>query len=341
MWIQKKRHNIFLESHLTESGHHLGQKKTVNRIQRRYYWLGVVKDVIDWIKVCETCQNAEYHKYPCKKFKPVKVDYPWEVLGVTFHGPFPPSSQDSTYVIMVTDFFTKWTEAMAVSRNDAASVAKVLSSVYYRFGASKTIYCNQSWDFCEEVSRLLCERWNIPQTVTDSCEHNGLDDQSYDVLKSSIGRAVNDHAVDWDKYLDPILFQFRTTINPVTKCTPFFLMFNRNAQACSTNEVEESNGHVVVYPMNGDLAQYISADQEERESVRHMVLSNVSSTEKPVRKTVQKCQKSPLSADFQREEEVFRGVTVQSFKKFKPHHAVSFKFQTVFAPDVVVVEKDN
>ncbi|CAI9535156.1 unnamed protein product [Staurois parvus] len=105
--------------------------------------------------------------------------------------------------------------------------------------------------------------------------------------------------------------------------------------------MEESNRHIAEYPMNGDLAQYLSEDQEQRESVRQMVLSNLSETEKSVRKTVQKCQKSPLPADFQREEEVFGGVTEQSFKKLKPNHAVSFKFQTIFVPDVAVVEQDN
>ena len=30
-------------------GQHLGQKKTVHRIQSKYYWLGIVKDVVDWV----------------------------------------------------------------------------------------------------------------------------------------------------------------------------------------------------------------------------------------------------------------------------------------------------
>eukprot|EP00079_Xenopus_tropicalis_P032490 XP_017946261.1 PREDICTED: gypsy retrotransposon integrase-like protein 1 isoform X5 [Xenopus tropicalis] len=147
----ERRHQIFLESHITESGHHLGQKKTANRIQSRYYWLGVVKDVIDWIKICETCQNAEHHKNTPRKCKPVKVDRPWEVLSIVFHGPFPPSSQKNTYVLTVTDFFTKWTEAVALPNNDAAQAAKVLANMYYRYGAARNIYCNQGWDFCKET----------------------------------------------------------------------------------------------------------------------------------------------------------------------------------------------
>lgn len=45
----ERRRQVFLESHFTEIGNHLGQKKTVHRIQSRYYWLGIVKDVVDWV----------------------------------------------------------------------------------------------------------------------------------------------------------------------------------------------------------------------------------------------------------------------------------------------------
>lgn len=47
----ERRRQVFLESHFTEIGNHLGQKKTVHRIQSRYYWLGIVKDVVDWVSL--------------------------------------------------------------------------------------------------------------------------------------------------------------------------------------------------------------------------------------------------------------------------------------------------
>lgn len=49
MDVEKKR-QIFLDCHFNDIGHHLGQKKTVNRIQSKYYWLGIIKDVVDWVQ---------------------------------------------------------------------------------------------------------------------------------------------------------------------------------------------------------------------------------------------------------------------------------------------------
>lgn len=50
----ERKRQIFLECHLNDIGHHLGQKKTVHRIQCKYYWLGIVKDVVDWVNIAVT-----------------------------------------------------------------------------------------------------------------------------------------------------------------------------------------------------------------------------------------------------------------------------------------------
>lgn len=104
----EKKRQIFLDCHFNDIGHHLGQKKTVHRIQRKYYWLGIIRDVVDWvrlcsldqmtgpgvdyscllfqIKVCETCQHAERNKNLARTVRPLKVEAPWDIVGIDFIG---------------------------------------------------------------------------------------------------------------------------------------------------------------------------------------------------------------------------------------------------------------
>ncbi|NXS14183.1 GIN1 protein, partial [Neodrepanis coruscans] len=149
-------------------------------------------------------------------------------------GPFPETSQSNTHVLLVTDYFTKWVEAAPLQKKDPLSVAKALATIFYRFGASKNIYTTQSWDFCEEVSRHLCERWSISQILTPADPTDSLDDP--EGLRSSICSLVNEKPSEWDAHLDPVLFHFRTSVNPATKYSPFFLMFNR--YVCLSSEVD-------------------------------------------------------------------------------------------------------
>lgn len=152
---------------------------------------------------------------------------------------------------------------------------------------------------------------------------------------------MNDNQDNWDEQLDPILFQFRTLINPVTKYTPFFLMLNRNVQISSMSEsVEESNSLEVMCPRNEDLVQHTSGGQLQRTAVRQMVLANLSAVDLQKRKSAQKSRRSSVPITFQAQEDVFNSVTDQALKKFKHNHIVSFKFETVLSPDGNV-EKDS
>uniref|UniRef100_A0A7N4NUH2 Gypsy retrotransposon integrase-like protein 1 n=1 Tax=Sarcophilus harrisii TaxID=9305 RepID=A0A7N4NUH2_SARHA len=236
----ERRRQVFLESHFTESGHHLGQKKTAQRIQSRYYWLGIVKDVVDWIRVCQTCRNAEHTKNLVRKARPAKAEAPWEILGMELQGPFPETARANTHVLIVTDYFTKWIEAIPLRKKDTLSVAKALASLFYRFGASRNIYSSQSWAFCEEVSRHLGEHWSISQTLTPSAapDPTGLDEATAELLKAALQSVVKEKQPEWDEHLEPMVFGFRTAVSPVTKHTPFFLMFNRHV--CLSSEVMDN-----------------------------------------------------------------------------------------------------
>lgn len=54
----ERKRQIFLDCHFNDIGHHLGQKKTVHRIQSKYYWLGIIRDVVDWVHMFICLQSS-------------------------------------------------------------------------------------------------------------------------------------------------------------------------------------------------------------------------------------------------------------------------------------------
>lgn len=83
----------------------------------------------------------------------------------------------------------------------------------------------------------MCDRWNIALRVlpVDQPQRNALYDRSSNLLRDAIKQMVVEKQVEWDDFLDPVLAIFRTSVNPTTKFTPHFLMFNRKASI--SNEV--------------------------------------------------------------------------------------------------------
>ena len=52
------REEVLRLAHAVPMAGHLGVAKTKNRLLKRYYWLGIFKDVAEYCKSCEVCQKS-------------------------------------------------------------------------------------------------------------------------------------------------------------------------------------------------------------------------------------------------------------------------------------------
>lgn len=364
----ERKRQIFLDCHFNDIGHHLGQKKTVHRIQSKYYWLGIVKDVVDWIKVCETCQQTERNKSLARTVRPIKVDAPWDIVGIDIIGPFPESRQGNTNVTVLIDYFSKWPEAFPVQKTDALSVARCISKCIYRFGAPKTVVCTQNADFCDEVrcefipinssikgseivaqwwvwfifqvTKLLCERWSIVQKVSrlDQPQLNPLHDCTSPLLKEAIVQMVTEKQDEWDDFLDPVLFLFRTSTNPTTKFTPYSLMFNRKANLPNETTLSLLNYDELeqdMYSIKEKASTYMTIMQEQQNSVKQLVIANMNTAykqEKKKKNAKRRTHNMP-SMTFKMADPLFGAGDSPSPKKLKESLYLSFPVETVLATE--------
>ncbi|KAL7839255.1 hypothetical protein SRHO_G00259130 [Serrasalmus rhombeus] len=331
----ERKRQIFLECHFNELGHHLGQKKTVHRIQSKYYWLGIVKDVVDWIKLCETCQHAERNKNMARTVRPIKVDGPWEIVAVEIVGPFPSTNHGgNTHVVIIMDYFSKWMEAFPVQKKESLCVARCISSSIHRYGLAKTVFCSQNGDFCEEVTKHLSERWNIGLKVTaaDQPQYNALYDRSNSLLKDSIKQVVAEKQAEWDDFLDPVLSLFRTSVNPTTKFTPFCLMFNRKASMSGELDLLSYEQEPGSFSLSEEAeGTFLSAMQEHQDKLRQTVFSNMNAAYKEEKKNAKRRGRNLSSITLTVTEPLCASDEPPSPKKLKEGLFLTFPVDTVLS----------
>ncbi|VDI06860.1 Hypothetical predicted protein [Mytilus galloprovincialis] len=116
---------VLNQVHNTVTGGHLGVRKTLSKIKQRYFWYKMRQDVKFWCTKCDICASK---KAPCKKPKaPMKqylVGAPWERMAIDILGPLPISVNNNRYLMVVQDYFSKWTEAIPIPDTEAVTVAK-------------------------------------------------------------------------------------------------------------------------------------------------------------------------------------------------------------------------
>lgn len=133
-----------LKDHVLESLHnhagHQGCERTLSLIQKRCYWPTMVKDVELYCKSCERCMVA---KAPIPSIRtPITsllAYQPQDILAIDFTI-MEPSSDGRENVLVMTDIFSKFTQAVPTKDQKALTVAKVLiKEWFFHYGIPRRI----------------------------------------------------------------------------------------------------------------------------------------------------------------------------------------------------------
>ncbi|MBW1279401.1 integrase zinc binding domain-containing protein, partial [Escherichia coli] len=102
------------EVHAGSCGNHSGGKALAIKIKRHgHFWPTIVGDCIKFSAKCEKCQrHAPKIHQPTEMLSPVTSPYPFMRWAMDIIGPLHPSKQ-KRFLLVLTDYFSKWVEAEA------------------------------------------------------------------------------------------------------------------------------------------------------------------------------------------------------------------------------------
>jgi len=66
-------------------------------------------------------------------------------------GPFNVTPDGYKYIFYVVDYYSKWVEAFPICNNSPAEVVACLKSLFYRYGAWKSLLSQKAEEFLQKV----------------------------------------------------------------------------------------------------------------------------------------------------------------------------------------------
>ena len=103
---------------------HQGIERTLALVQLRCYWYGMTKDITEYCKQCERCRISKGQPQVKSKMGTLHVTRPLEVLAIDFIL-MDKSSCGKENVLIMTDVFTKFTQAVVTTNQKAKTVAQI------------------------------------------------------------------------------------------------------------------------------------------------------------------------------------------------------------------------
>ena len=226
------RPTVLRELHDSPTGGHFGVKKTLYKVQQRFFWYQMRQDVEHWCNVCDICAARKMPiKKPRSAMKQYNVGAPLERVGIDIMGPFPCSKQGNKYILMIADYFTKWLVAIPIKNQEATTVAdKFIERFVSVFGVPLQIHSDQGRNFESLVFKEMCRILGSEKTRTTPMrpQSDGLVERANRTLQNMLSAFVSENQDNWDEYLHILTVAYNTAKHESTGFSPSMMMYGRD-----------------------------------------------------------------------------------------------------------------
>ena len=77
-------------------------------------------------------------------------------------GPLPETDDGNLYILVLGDYFSKWTEAYALKNHTAPTIADIIMEQFVsRFGVPKSLHSDQGREFESDLIAAFCKLLHI------------------------------------------------------------------------------------------------------------------------------------------------------------------------------------
>jgi hypothetical protein len=92
-----------------------------------FYWPNMITDCFKYNKGCQVCQKfGDLQLVPAVELHPIIKPWPFRGWGLDLVKIHPPSSKGYRFVMVATDYFTKWTKVVALKNVTHREVIKFM-----------------------------------------------------------------------------------------------------------------------------------------------------------------------------------------------------------------------
>lgn len=99
-------------------------------------------DIKQYCKTCDKCASQKYpNKLPKAPLQIYNVGVPMERWALDILGPLPITHKKNSYLLVVGDYFTKWTDVIPIKNKTSITIAqKLLQYIIPIFGVPMQLH---------------------------------------------------------------------------------------------------------------------------------------------------------------------------------------------------------
>ncbi|GFW89904.1 transposon Tf2-11 polyprotein [Trichonephila clavipes] len=193
------------------------------------------RNVVRYVMHCRECQRRKsVPQRPPGRLVPIPPAIaPFHRIGIDLLGRFPKSAHGNKWIIVCTDYSTRYAITKALPTAEVDEIAKfLLEEIVLRHGAPRVIITDRGAVFRSRLVSSLVDLCNIDHRFTTAYhpQTNGLTERFNKTLADMLSMYVDVEQKNWDEILPFVTFAYNTAKQETTGFTPFYLLHGREAE---------------------------------------------------------------------------------------------------------------
>jgi hypothetical protein len=245
---------------------HLGVRKTYFRLELRFYWFGMRRDVGRFIRACPKCQACKHKPTPTVPATSLMPQSPWDIIAIDLMGPYPRSARQNETLLVVVDMFTKYVELFPLRSATAEKIIDCLRQICFRWGFPRTILSDNGSQFGSNIYLGWCKaNYITPFHIAVYHAQANMTERYNETIKQMIVTVI-ERSRDWEKYLGELAFALRTAVNNSTEFSPAY------ANLCRELRSPVDNGLQLSFPFPKTISELQSRMTHLRDVIRDNIV---------------------------------------------------------------------
>jgi hypothetical protein len=309
------------------------------------YWSTMIADCFRYYKGCEECQkHGDVQLVPAALMHSTIKPWAFRGWGLDFIGKIHHSlSKGHCFVIVATDYFTKWTEAIPLKNMTHREVIEFITGhIIHRFGILQTLTTDQGTSFISKEVREFVDSYGIKLLNSSPyyAQANGQAESSNKILVKLIKKKIEDNPRRWHEVLSEALWAHHISRHGATKVTPFELVYGQEAVL----PVEVTLGAYRLAKQNNlDVESYYALMMDNIDEVTDKRMEALEEIEKDKRRVARAYNKKVKAKSFQVGDLVWKtilpiGSKSNKFSKWSPSWEGPYRVVKVCSGNSYMVE---
>ena len=171
-------------------------------------------------------------------------------------GPFPKAVGNKKYLIVCTDYFTKWVGAESLANIRDMDVKRFIwRNIVIRFGVPNVLISDNGLQFDNKTFRKCCSDLGIKNRYSTPVypQGNRQAEAVNKVIVNGLKKRLDDTKGRWVEELPHVLWTYRTTPRKSTRETPFTMTYGAEAVIPLENGFPTMRSNAVTSDGNNEM----------------------------------------------------------------------------------------